>query len=1008
MKKLLSGILASLMVMSAFVGLYTVPASADEAPAETVSAADAIKTVYATAEEKLATMTKQAERGDYALYVLETTGEVAFVNEKTGQILLTNPYDLAASHGSSTTKESLISQIIVKYTDKAENTEKTFKSYNEAALRSQIKVKPIKNGVRLEYTLGREDTNYLVPHLIGRERFETEILDKMPTDYIRNRVLAFYTLQDPEGKSDRIKKQMLEKYPITATMAVYALPDDTTTREIKVVEDYIKTYCPDYTFDELAKDHAETGYVAKTVTEAVFKLSLEYTINEDGSLEVNLPANGIRFDSDLYSLTDILVLPYMGASDTGLDGYLFLPDGSGALIEYAKVSSTNATITNSVYGTDYAYQTITASASRQTMTLPVFGGVETYVGERYLGSETAEVEKTDEKTGEVTTETVTVRRTEPLTEGRGYVAILEEGDSLASITAVVGGALHKYATVYSSFNPCPRDTYEVSGAIAGSENTSLPVTSTRKYTGNFKIRYILLCDDAVAAKTGAENTYDTTWLGMAQAYRDYLEKNGTLTRLTEQDIDGDIPLYIETLGSVKTTEKVLSMPVTVSKALTSFADVKTISDELKAAGIGKMNFRLTGYANGGLESTAPARLKWEKAVGGADGFRDLLAYARENGIGIYPDFDFVYLSVDKMFDGVSFSRDVSKTINDRYAAKQEYSDALQAWKVSSSFCLSSAVFDTMYEKFSSYYKAYNPMGISASTLGSDLNSDFDEDDPYIREDAKKYTTELLARMEADTGSVMTDAGNAYVLGYADHLLNVALDSSDYLTATATVPFVGVVLHGYVEFAGSPINMAGDIGYEVLRALENGASPYFIISYTNNDLIKEHASQYYSIRYDIWKEEMITVYQELNELLAGVQTSRIVGHEFLEGERIPGEDEVAEEKKLAEEALAEALAKAQEEAYKQALADMRARYEAGKIPAGQKVEIGEVTVDESAITIDRSRYVSNDNRIVRVTYENGTSFLLNYNNFDVTVTIDGEDYAVDAYGYVVLSKGGANA
>ena len=53
------------------------------------------------------------------------------------------------------------------------------------------------------------------------------------------------------------------------------------------------------------------------------------------------------------------------------------------------------------------------------------------------------------------------------------------------------------------------------------------------------------------------------------------------------------------------------------------------------------------------------------------------------------------------------------------------------------------------------------------------------------------------------------------------------------------------------------------------------------------------------------------------------------------------------------------------------------------------------------TILDTRYHSDDNKIVLLAYENGTRFILNFNSFDITTTINGVVYSVDAYGYVVL-------
>ncbi len=1012
MKRFISGVLALLMTLSAFVGLYTVPVLAADEQQEPL---DYVTTAFLTAEEKLASMEKRASRSGYSLYVDGYTGEVAYVNDVTGQAMFTNPYDVATTYGSSSTKEALLSQIIIKYIDLKDNIEKTFRSYTEAALRGQIEAKNIKNGVRVEYTLGREDTNYLVPRLITVERFENEILANMPTDYIRNRVKNFYILKDPApyqekeaetGKTPRQLKEMYEDYPITKEFAIYVMPEDVTTKEIKTVEDYIKTYCPEYSYDELAFDHEQTQYVEQKTAEALFKLSLEYTIDENGDLVVNLPANGIRFDSVNYSLSDIQVLPYMGAGDTTMDGYCFIPDGSGALVEFEDVRNTGVTIANSVYGIDYAYHTITGSAQRQILRLPVFGLVENYVGEKYLGmadvtEPTASADEASEEGAEA--ETVAVRVTEPYSEDRGFFAIIEEGDSLANIALNVGGALHKYATVYTSFNPRPKDTYDVGGAGA-----TWTVTSDRKYVGNLKIRYIMLDDQGLAEANGLENSYDTTWLGMAAAYRDYLESNGIISRL--EDGEADIPLYIETLGALDKTEKILSMPVVVSKSMTSFEDVKTITNELLENDITNINYRLSGYANGGLIATVPYNLKWERSVGGAKGFTALQEFASAAGIGLYPDFDFAYVHATDWFDGVSASRHAVKTIDDRYANKQIYSESLQDWITGQSriLCISPSVYDRFFGKLSGEYAKFSPTGISLSTLGTDLNSDFDDDDPHNREDSKQYTTEVFVSAKEQFGSVMTDGGNAYALAYTDHLLNVALDSSDYRNASATVPFVGAVLHGYIEFAGEPINMAGDIDYEILRAIENGASPYFVIAYSNTELIKEKYSDYYSVRYDIWKDSIISIYGELNALLSGVRTSRISEHEFLVGQRVPDADEI-----LADQAEAEALAQAAlEEAIRQAekdaLAQQRELYESGSVAAGQTVNAKLPEETEQPETAQgTNKYTADNNKIVRVSYENGATFLLNYNHFDVTVEYGGNTYTVAEYGYQVINEGGAN-
>lgn len=208
-----------------------------------------------------------------------------------------------------------------------------------------------------------------------------------------------------------------------------------------------------------------------------------------------------------------------------------------------------------------------------------------------------------------------------------------------------------------------------------------------------------------------------------------------------------------------------------------------------------------------------------------------------------------------------------------------------------------------------------------ATLGTDLNSDFDEDEPYNRDDSQGFTTDIFKSLDSDFSEVMTDGSNAFTWKYVDYILNVPLDSSRYNRSSNAVPFIGVVLHSYVQMAGSPINMEGNIGYSFLKAIENGASLSFTICYQNYEKLKDdrQLSQYYSVRYDILKDDIIKYYTKLNELTRDLQLLKIVDHEFLIGERVPDADEIEADLKALEDAAkaeAEAAAKKLEEELRQ--------------------------------------------------------------------------------------------
>ena len=921
-------------------------------------------------QEKLSTMTMMFEKDGYQLWIDDYTGEVATVCLASGQILFSNPYDIASSGSSDDVKGTLFSQIIVKYTDN--DTEKTMNSFKEAASRGQVKFEYIKNGIRVEYSIGREETRMLVPRLIEKSRFEEAILqpfadeinkiseengyivlnwrdylptgkrnhmiqDSSPTGNAKDgntewfkfiKLLAFYQEKSlAKAETEKEKQSMRALYPICTKMDIWVCTPDISRNELVTVEGYIKTYVPTYTFEQLDYDHQLTEYEGQDKAPPLFKMALEYTLDELG-MSVRLPANGLRFDESLYQLTYVSILPFMGAGANYLldqkeetfTGYNFFPDGAGSLFRHEELAGkTTTTINGKVYGQDYAYNTITG-ANQQIIRYPVFGIVSnTHRTEK----ETVKVQVTEEtvdadgnviitdKDGNVVDEHIfeEEKRDKLIEEDKGFVAIIEEGDALAELSDYHMGASGKYNTVQMLFYPRPKDSYNLANAISVGANATWTVVSSRKYVGNYKIRYIMLTDETIAEEKQLENYYECTWMGMAAAYRDYLYATGNLEALTQDDIKADIPVYVETFGTLETLEKIMSIPVNVMTSLTSFENVKTMYDELSAEGVNNIKFKLTGYANGGLYSAVPYKLEWEKAVGGDDGYTDLLAYSAEKGFEVFPEFNFAYSRQDNLFDGLSLKKHIVKSINDTYMSRRYYSATRQTHVGRFELAISAAYFSHFYDKLTEnlleYYDGTSALkGISVSTLGTDLNSDFDEDEPYNREDSKQYTKDLFAKMSEDYDLVMTEGANAYTWKYVDYIINAPLDSSRYNKAANAVPFIGVVLHGSVQFAGTPLNMEGNIGYSMLKAIENGAGLYFVLCYENYEELKEdnRLQEYYSVRYDILKSDVVKYYTILNDLTKDLQLNKIVGHQFLIGERVPDADEIiADEEQLKLEA-----------------------------------------------------------------------------------------------------------
>ena len=926
--------------------------------------------------------------GLYTIYVNRYTGFLYYRNNFTGQILTSNPTNPGYGNLTTIVAEDIMSQLSIKlYETSVSSNQFNYNSVHWGSMYGQISVTEIAGGLRVNYTLGDTSTRYLLPGFITAEDFTNEILGPMLNaladkfediapgaaynffgskfdetetkgyiefsklqgyitevqtytnnnkqvydNYIKPIMLLSnaYSLKDPANFADdpETLASWAKLYPITADgVAIYVF-DMTVDNSIKKeYSNYIKALCPDYNITDMYEDEAECGYVHNEEQKLVLRCALEYTFNDDGSLSVRLPANSISFDETVYTLKSITPLQYFGCGDMSEDGFIFFPDGSGTVVSFNDFynektgKKTNLSLYADVFGHDYCYSTITG-AHRQQITMPVYGLV------------------TNLNTNETTTEMVAA--TGSTISGKtttGYFAILEEGATLAQLNFSSGGSSHKFVNVFASYSPYPSDEYDLSKTLSVGSLGTYTIVSESKYTGSYITRYTMLLDDSIGTPLyGAGKYYNTTYTGMASYYRNYLKADGTLGAL--EQMSEDIPLYIETFGTMSILKKILTFPVETTIPLTTFEDIVTIYNELANAtehvqglieecyanaesaeeesdkelyrlqakeyeelltqiqDIKNINFRLTGFANDGMYYTYPTKVKWERECGGKDGFKDLVATANaatKDGVnfGVYPEFDFMYITNTSAFDGIRKGNTASRMVDNRYASKQTYNAVLQKYENFFTLVISSDALDSLYSKFLKDYSEYDIKNLSASTLGSDINSNFDKDNPINRDQARQDVIALLDRIANTDGySLMVDSGNIYTVKYAEHILNVATDSSHFQFSSYAVPFIGMILHGHVNYAGSPINYSGSTDYEILRSIENGASPYFILCYQNTSYMKEDEklNKYYGVNYAAWYADMLKIYHELNTQIGSLQDYEITDHKTVIVERNREESE----------------------------------------------------------------------------------------------------------------------
>ena len=935
-KKILALVLAMLMVVPMALTLF----AADEKK-------NYSKQSWQNETAKLATMELMGKSpdGNMLLYVDQHSGEMGIKNLITGQIILSNPYDISSSALLTREKPYALSQIDLNFTTITTGQAKTLHSYSDCFMSGQAAITKLANGngIKVSYILGNQEQRLIVPNKI--------------------------TVSDMEALLEVGREALvLERFEELKKEKAAALEAGSVT------ESELMANAEEYFYDyrrKLINDHYVLYY--GQATEGVDLSKLTYT-NAEGQQELVFPeivqkewqrinyyipeahAQQSAKEYPICATTPIYVIKNPGSVNEPVEKYV--KDKCGYTEEqldkdYEKVKEsiddfsteerpkfeltatyelTNTGLVATVDAGSLKYDT-TKYVVNTISVLPYFNSAhasrndagKTYCDEGYTfipdgsgalvrfedlyNNNNMQVSFENSMYGndyayyQVTTKNA-ANMTMPVfglsnhTDQNGFLAVIEDGDALSIITSNHTTAYH---SIYSTFKITPTDMYDLADSFSGGTSASkkINITADRSYTGKCQVNYMFLTEDSLASEYGITNYFRNTYVGMAECYRNYLQERGLLEKIPDSRINKDyVKLFLEAFGSIKVEEKIATFPVTVDKALTTFGDIKTIYEELyfptnesgeyvAENAIGNISFILKGFNNGGLVSEYPTYIKWQKVLGGESGFNDLLSYASEKGFDVVPNFEFSYAYTKGGSGEYNHSEHGVRTLDNRYTTKRTYYAATQTFERTGGVAVSSASFDYLYQFFYEDISKYNVEWLSVRSLGSDLNSDFDKDDYYDREASKDNVVEMLKLLKGENGNkqykLILDAGNSYAMPYADVVLAVSLDSSRRSEMSESVPFFGIVYHGSVEFAGDAFNMEGDTEYALLKAIENGATLYFTIAKQNVEYLKfePEYNKYYSVSYDSLKNTIVETYKVFNEAMKDVQNKYIVEHGFLE-------------------------------------------------------------------------------------------------------------------------------
>lgn len=772
-------------------------------------------------------MVLAAENGALALYVAPETAEIAVRVKASGKLWYSNPRGREADPLASQVNEALLnSQLAITFYNR-DYTFTEFNSWSHSVQREQFELLAIPDGLKVRYTLSNFERGVEeLPVFISKERFEAIFLERVSSEADRELLLKRYS--PVEGQD------LYRRYEI----ARYELKDF-----IRILDEV------GYTAEDLELDNRENeGHQAAALTDNLkvveylgkqrdreqiaFSVALEYRLRGD-ALVVDVPAGEITATPG-YVAETVRVLEFFGAAGTEEEGYMLVPDGSGALIHFNNGKVGHAPFNMRVYGSEYREVPLERVGMSEQVHLPVFGL----------------------KSG-----------------AHAFLAVLEAGEALASIKADISGRLSSYNKVFSEIN-----LYEQS--FVAMEREGLRHTKRyaqqEPYGGTYRVSYTFLDDE------------EAGYSSMAQRYRGMLVAEEGRARLSP---DSPLPFYATLVGGVERVDSVLGIPVRRVEALTDYQQVVELADRMQASGIAPIRLRYSGWANGGLPDALPARISLPGALGGERQFKAMAAALEQRGIALYPDV--AMQRVYKKGAGFSVSRDAARVLDQKPARGYTYHLATSMRDQYQPFYYIVKP-GRLAELFAAFREAYDPLGVERVAfldLGSLLQADYNKKAEANRAMAQQAVIAQLQEARAGYPGLMLNAANSYALPYGDTVANIPLSGSGYSILDENVPFLAIVLSGYWDYSGAPVNEANDPELHFLRSVEAGAGLQYRWVYKSPaDLMHTNNNDLYAAHYENWLEQAAAWQRRASEALAPTRGQSIASHAYV----LPGVARVAYE------------------------------------------------------------------------------------------------------------------
>lgn len=422
-----------------------------------------------------------------------------------------------------------------------------------------------------------------------------------------------------------------------------------------------------------------------------------------------------------------------------------------------------------------------------------------------------------------------------------FLAVVEDGAAYGELQAHPAGVLTNFNFLYNAF--IYNESY-----FQATNRSGAGVTTIQKQSNDFDVvvHYRFLHGEAA------------DYVGMARSYQQYLVQKGVLKK--NADPNPNIGIRLEFLGGDK--EKVLFWQRFVP--MTTLRQMQTLLADLQIPNPQVIYF---GWQPLGASSMPPASLKLEGGLGSLAELRSLAETLTAAGgrFSLYLDPQAALWKES----GYSPRRDLAMAITnvnlEGYNRYPNYYFTLSALQQR---------YSALTEDLASQLNA----DLALDGIGFTLYSDFRESAPLNRQQAIRAYQDLLGKSPARLGFYRP---NDYLWSLTSAYYDMPLGDNGYIYTSEAVPFLPIVLAGYIPYYGAALNFSPNLQEDILRHVDYGMYPSYFLTYEPTaNMLNTRTTWLYTSSYEQWGAQIRQTYARMNALLAPVRGQEVTARQKL--------------------------------------------------------------------------------------------------------------------------------